>query len=177
MMKLARLVICLAFLSGLTVAQEKEMVLPPLSQVGTAVEDLDRAIEYYEDLLGIGPFVVFDFVPDQHWCEGRPCPVQLRIGMAEIAPGVQLELVEPIAGDAPHRWFLDEHGEGLQHIGYEVENYDEWIEYFISKGISPIPLQNAVFNLGDGPRRAAYLKTDIVGGVVIELIEVFPTTD
>ena len=155
-------------------AQDNEMVLPPLSQVGTVVEDLDRAIAYYEDVLGIGPFVVFDFIPERHWCDGRPCPVELRIGIAEIAPGVALEIVEPVAGDAPHQRFLDEYGEGLQHIGYEVENYDEWMDYFVSKGINPIPLQNAEFNLGDGLRRAAYLKTDVIGGVVIELIEVLP---
>jgi len=165
----------LAFTSAY--AQEDEMVLPPMSQVGTVVADLDAAMAYYEDILGIGPFTVFDFIPEHHWCEGRPCPVELRIGIAELAPGVALELVEPVAGDAPHQWFLDEYGEGLQHIGYEVENYDEWLDHFVSKGIDPIPLQNAEFNLGDGLRRAAYLKTDVVGGVVIELIEILPAVE
>lgn len=163
--------------AGPVLAQDERMVLPPLSQVGVVVEDLDRAIAYYEDTLGIGPFSIVEFVPDRHWCEGKPCPIKLLLGFAELAPGVQLEMVQPVEGDAPTQWFLDEYGEGMQHLGYEVENYDEWIEYLISKGIDPIPLQNAEFNFGDGQRRAAYMKTDVIGGVVIEIIEVFPASE
>ena len=74
-------------------------------------------------------------------------------------------------GDAPHQQFLDTYGEGMQHLGFVIDNYDEWMEHMKNKGIDPVPLQNAVIPDGEGTRRAAYMKTDVTGGVIFEFIE------
>jgi catechol 2,3-dioxygenase-like lactoylglutathione lyase family enzyme len=39
---------------------KKRLCLPDISQVGIVVRDMDRAIEYYENILGLGPFVRLD---------------------------------------------------------------------------------------------------------------------
>ena len=152
--------------------KETQMTLPPPAQVGVVVKNLDEAIAYYSETFGLGPFQKVSFVPAQHWVKGEPCPINLNIGMCPWGP-LQLELIEPIEGDAPHKWFLEEKGEGLQHLGFIVDNYDEWMAYFKEKGIDV--LMNAETDVeGMGHVRAAYMQSDAVGGVLFELIEVKP---
>src|SRR5690606_11888126 len=38
---------------------------------------------------------------------------------------VQLQLCQPGFEDSPQRRFLDEHGEGVYHLGFEAEDRDE----------------------------------------------------
>ena len=149
-----------------------KMVLPPPAQVGVVVKNLSQAIAYYSENFGLGPFQKVSFVPAQHWVKGKPCPIKLNIGMCPWGP-LQLELIEPVEGDAPHKWFLEEKGEGLQHLGFIVDNYDEWMAYFKEKGIGV--LMNAEADVeGMGHVRAAYMQSDAVGGILFELIEVKP---
>ena len=134
--------------------------------------DLEKAMSYYSKMFGLGPFQIVDFTPAQHWVQGKPCPIRLKIGMCAWGP-VQLELIEPVEGDAPHKWFLDEKGEGMQHLGFIVENYDEWMQYLKENGIGV--LMNAETDVeGMGHVRAAYVQSDSTGGVLFELIEVRP---
>jgi methylmalonyl-CoA/ethylmalonyl-CoA epimerase len=151
---------------------QKQMVLPPPAQIGVVVRDLGKAIEYYSNTFGLGPFQTIEFAPARHWVKGKPTPIRLKIGMCQWGP-LMLELIEPAEGDAPHRWFLEGRGEGMQHIGFIVNNYDEWLGYLGEKGIDV--LMNAETDVeGMGHIRAAYLTSDRVGGVLFELIEVTP---
>ena len=86
---------------------------------------------------------------------------------------LQLELIEPVEGDAPHKWFLEEKGEGIQHLGFIVDNCDEWLAYLKEKAIDV--LMNAETDVeGMGHVRSAYMQSDLVAGVLFELIEVTP---
>ncbi len=150
----------------------KQMVLPPPAQVGVVVKNLDQAIDYYTKTFGVGPFQTIEFAPAQHWVKGKPTPIRLNIGMCQWGP-LQLELIEPLEGDAPHKWFLEKKGEGMQHLGFIVDNYDEWLDYLRGKG--PNILMNAETDVeGMGHIRAAYLESDGIGGVLFELIEIRP---
>jgi methylmalonyl-CoA/ethylmalonyl-CoA epimerase len=112
--------------------KEERMVLPPPAQVGVMFKKLDEAIAYYSETFGLGPFQTVAFVPAQHWLKGEPCPIKLNIGMCPWGT-LQFELIEPVEGDAPHKWFLQKNGEGLQHLGFIVDNYDEWLAYLKKK--------------------------------------------
>jgi methylmalonyl-CoA/ethylmalonyl-CoA epimerase len=150
----------------------KQMVLPPPAQIGVVVKDLGKAIEYYSHTFGLGPFQTIEFAPAQHWVKGKPTPIRLKIGMCQWGP-LTLELIEPVEGDAPHRWFLEDRGEGMQHLGFVVENYDEWLRHLKQEEIGV--LMNAETDVeGMGHIRAAYLTSDRIGGVLFELIEVTP---
>ncbi len=150
----------------------KKMVLPPPAQVGVVVRDLDVAIDYYTKTFGLGPFQTIEFAPAQHWVKGRPTPIRLKIAMCEWGP-LMLELIEPVEGDAPHKWFLEKEGEGMQHLGFIVDNYDEWLDYLRENHIDV--LMNAETDVeGMGHIRAAYMESDRVGGVLFELIEIRP---
>jgi catechol 2,3-dioxygenase-like lactoylglutathione lyase family enzyme len=152
--------------------KENRWILPPPSQVGVVVRDLGKAIDYYSRTFGLGPFQTVEFAPAKHWVKGKPTPIRLNIGMCQWGP-LTLELIEPVEGDAPHKWFLEEKGEGLQHLGFIVDNYDEWLRYLKEKGIQV--LMNAETDVeGMGHVRAAYMESDSIGGVLFELIEVKP---
>lgn len=149
-----------------------KMVLPPPAQVGVVVKNLSEAIDYYTRTFGLGPFQTLEFAPAQHWVNGKPTPIRLKIGLCQWGP-LTLELIEPLEGDAPHKWFLEEKGEGMQHLGFIVENYDEWLSYLKREGIDV--LMNAETDVeGMGHVRAAYIQSDRVVGVLFELIEVKP---
>lgn len=150
----------------------KQMVLPPPSQIGVVVKDLEEAIGYYTRVFGLGPFQTMEFAPALHWVKREPCPIRLNIGICQWG-ALMLELIEPLEGDAPHAWFLKEKGEGMQHLGFVVDNYDEWLNYLAEKGIDV--LMNAETEVeGMGHVRAAYMQSDITGGVLFELIEITP---
>ena len=149
-----------------------QMTLPPPAQVGVVVKNLSEAIDFYTRTFGLGPFQTLEFAPAQHWVNGKPTPIRLKIGLCQWGP-LTLELIEPLEGDAPHKWFLEEKGEGMQHLGFIVENYDEWLSYLKREGIDV--LMNAETDVeGMGHVRAAYIQSDRVGGVLFELIEVKP---
>lgn len=150
--------------------KKDQMVLPAPAQVGVVVRNLNDAIDYYSRTFGLGPFQTIEFAPAQHWVKGKPTPIRLNIGMCQWG-NLQLELIEPVEGDAPHKWFLDEKGEGMQHLGFIVDNFDEWIAYLKEKDIGV--LMNAETEVeGMGHVRAAYMESDRVGGVLFELVEI-----
>jgi methylmalonyl-CoA/ethylmalonyl-CoA epimerase len=47
----------------------------------------------------------------------------------------RLELIEPLDDRCVYAEFLKEHGEGLHHVGFTVDNYDEATAFFQGKGI------------------------------------------
>ncbi len=152
--------------------EKQGLALPAIGQVGIVVKDIKKATEYYSNVFGIGPFTIFEFSPEKHWLKGKPMPIKLNIAIAQMGP-VMLELIQPVEGDAPHKWFLEEKGEGLQHLGFIVDNYDEWLHYLKENGIDV--LMNAETNIeGMGHIRAAYVESNRIGGVLFELIEITP---
>jgi len=152
--------------------KQRQMVLPPPAQIGVVVKDLRKAIEYYLQTFGLGPFQTVEFAPAKHWLRGIPTPIRLNIGLCQWGP-LQLELIEVVEGDIPHKWFLEGRGEGMQHLGFIVDNYDEWLGYLKDRGIEV--LMNAETDVeGMGHVRAAYLQSDRVGGVLFEIIEITP---
>ncbi|MFH1138340.1 MAG: VOC family protein [Pseudomonadota bacterium] len=146
--------------------------LPALGQVGIVVKDLDRAVSHYRDVFGLGPFQIFEFAPEKHWLKGKPLPIKLKIALAAMG-SVHLELIQPLEGDAPHRWFLDKNGEGVQHLGFYIEDYDGWLDHLKKHGIGVL-MAAETFVEGMGDVRAAYVESDDPGGVLFELIEVTP---
>jgi hypothetical protein len=48
--------------------------LPPATQLGVIVRDMEKAVEYYSKAFGIGPFApITDLKPDKGWYMGVVC--------------------------------------------------------------------------------------------------------
>lgn len=78
--------------------------------VGIAVRDLEQALAFYRDVLGL-PIHKIAEAPDQ----GVKAAL-LRVGHSEI------ELLEPLSPTSPVGRFLERKGEGLHHVCFETDD-------------------------------------------------------
>ena len=148
---------------------KKKLGLPPVSQIGVVVRNMDKAVEYYSKLLGIGPFTVYEFVPQNHWFMEEPSYLKFRMGKAMLGD-IELELIQPVKGKSFHREFLKTHGEGVQHLGFNVPNYDEMFEKFKAAGFKPAMRAETYVETYKGYLRACYFDTRRIGGIMFEII-------
>ena len=136
-----------------------------LHHIGVVVKDLEKAIEHFTSL-GIGPFE-FPKPPSsrtkmQIW--GKPPDYKLKGGIAKVGQ-VKIELLQPIEGESQFSEFLEKRGEGVQHLGFVVDDIEEEVSKFTSKGVK-------VLTGGKWPGGGfVHLETDDVGGIIIELMQ------
>lgn len=147
----------------------KKIGLPPPSQVGVVVKDVEKAAEFYSSTLGLGPFTIYEFVPEKHWYMEEPSHVKFKMGKA-MWGHLELELLQPLEGRSLHEEFLRTHGEGLQHLGINVRDYDEVFSKMIAQGFQPLMRAETYVETYKGYLRACYFDTRSVGGVILEII-------
>jgi len=143
--------------------------LPPVSQIGVVVRDIDTAVNYYSSMFGLGPFTVYEFVPEKHWYMEEPSHLKLKMGKA-MWGDIEWELLQPLEGKSIHKEFLESYGEGLQHLGFNVPNYDEMFAKFKKAGFTPLMRAETYVDTYKGYLRACYFDTRRVGGVIFEII-------
>jgi methylmalonyl-CoA/ethylmalonyl-CoA epimerase len=137
-----------------------------LIHIGVVVRDMKKAIERLA-VLGIGPFQPRILPPDaRETYRGKPFIPSRRVVIQITQIGnVELELIQPIDGESPHQEFLEQRGEGVQHLGFLVENLQEDVEHLTADGSSI--LLTSQFKGGGG---VAYLDLD-AAGLIVELVQ------
>jgi methylmalonyl-CoA/ethylmalonyl-CoA epimerase len=138
-----------------------ELGLPPIDQVSYVVEDMDRALERFEPLFG--PFQVMEFTLEGTRYRGRSADVTLKLGFGRSG-AIEIELIEVVAGESPHKEFLEKHGEGQHHVRCVVPDLDPVLERAARHGFENIWSHEFP---GNGIR-FVYLERD---GIVLELLE------
>ena len=149
----------------------KGLNLGQAAQVGCVVKDLATTIKNYEDVLGIGPFTTFDFRPEKSFIKGRAPDLYLKIGIAQLTPALSLELIEVVTGEPYHRDFLESQGEGVQHLGFLTDEYDQVLTRAEKMGVEVLMWAETDV-AGMGHVRGAYLDTCDLIGTLVEIIEV-----
>ena len=139
-------------------------------QVGVVVKDLDKTMEHLTSL-GLGPFKVLTVYHPSATVKGKKVSYQVRLALSQQGP-VQLELIEYQKGETIQKDFLDERGEGLHHIKFNVQDLDKTLDAFGKKGIEV--LQQDRFVGGGG---LAYMATDKIGGMIMEVVQPPPDYD
>jgi catechol 2,3-dioxygenase-like lactoylglutathione lyase family enzyme len=146
--------------------EKNKVVESPFSrliQVGVVVKDLDKAVQRLSSL-GIGPFTPMILPPEaEQWFRGKPLNAKFKISGARLGE-IVLELIQPIEGESPHQEFLDNKGEGIQHIAFAVDDLDREVTKLTKQGV------NVLLNANLPDVRVAYLDLG-VGGLIIELIQ------
>lgn len=142
---------------------KQQLELPEVSQIGVVVEDLDRAVAFYQSTFGLGPFRIQEAEAPNVWDRGEEKRIKARLGFAMLGQ-VELELIHILEGDSVHIEFLREHGEGLHHLGFKVKDFQAKLEQAKAMGFE-------VLQMGPFGRFYAYLDTRRCGGVIVELIE------
>lgn len=88
------------------------------------VRDLDKAVKFYESI-GIGPWI--DYPPLDEFTELKMPDERgfkaIKFKYVQLGP-VQLQLGQSDEGDTPQKRFLEEHGEGVFHIGFVLDDVD-----------------------------------------------------
>ena len=135
-----------------------------LDHVGIAVADLDAAIAWYHDHLGM--IVLHEEVNDDQGIR----EAMLSVRGAPVG-SAQVQLMAPIDDSSPIAKFLDKRGAGLQQLAYRVSNIDRLTKRLDAQGIRL---------LYDAPRRGTansrinFIHPKDAGGVLIELVEPAP---
>lgn len=98
-------------------------MIEKIHHVGIAVHNLDEALKFYRDVLGLHVHASAE-VPDQ----GVKAAL-LTIGDSEI------ELLEPLSPESAVGKFLQRKGEGLHHICFQTPDVDAELEALKGKGV------------------------------------------
>lgn len=143
--------------------------LPPVTQIGIVVPDLEQTIVYYRETFRIGPFLRLpDFQKlgyDETSYKGEPEKFNSTFAFFRLGP-IEIEIIQPLYGRSIYRDFLEAGRQGLHHLGFDVYgDFDQRLAAYADMGIG-------VLMSGRGPKRAfAYLDTEKIGGVIVELID------
>ena len=136
-------------------------------QVGIIVRDIETKARAWSEILGLPmPNIIITDTMDKTQAEYHSEPTPARAKLAFFHMGqLDVELIEPI--DAPSTWKdqLDQHGDSLHHIAFEIKGMQEKISYLDSKGIPLV--QRGEYTGG----RYAYLDGIAQLGTVLELLE------
>jgi len=137
-----------------------------LIHIGVVVRDMDKAVKRLT-ALGIGPFKPRNLPADaRETYRGKPFVPSKRVSIQTTQIGnMELELIQPIDGESPHQEFLDAKGEGIQHLGFIVDNLEKEVKHLTGRG-SDI-LLTSQFKGGGG---VTYLDLD-AAGLVVELVQ------
>jgi methylmalonyl-CoA/ethylmalonyl-CoA epimerase len=140
-----------------------------LHHVGVVVKDMDAAIAQME-ALGFGPFkfdnehrtFAIDFKGELH---GEPAEWTTLISNGMMGD-VELELLEPVAGNQALKETLDAQGEGLHHIGWITTDLQADMEKAKAAG-AKIWTSSIV----PGQPGFCYFENSPIGNLAIELRE------
>ena len=142
-----------------------------VAQIAFVVRDLDRTVESYHRLFGIGPWHFYTYgkplVP-RMTRHGAPADYTMRIALSYFGD-MRVELIEHVAGDTVYEEFIKRHGYGIQHLGVLVEDMQEAIAHAEAAGIRMV--QDGAGFGPDGDGHYAYLDTEDAIGTTLELIQ------
>lgn len=142
---------------------KQQLQLPDVGQIGVVVEDLDRAVAFFQSAFGLGPFRIQELEAPNVWDRGEEKHIKARLGFLTMGQ-VEIEFIHIVEGDSVHLEFLREHGEGLHHLGFRVKDFGPKLEQAKAMGFE-------VLQTGPLGRVYAYLDTRQCGGIIVELIE------
>lgn len=142
-------------------------------QVGMITADIEKAKKKWAAFLGVEE-------PEARWCGdyavckteymGQPAPeANSKLAFFDL-PNIQLELIEPNQARSTWRDYLEKHGEGVHHYGYQVKDIYAGIEKMKAAGY---PLAQFGF-YGDASGAYAYFDCTKDLGCFIELLCSFP---
>jgi methylmalonyl-CoA/ethylmalonyl-CoA epimerase len=143
-----------------------------INQIALVVEDIDASIRQYQQKLGYGPWIgyIYDLNTLQYLVyRGKPSQAKWKFVMTDVGI-LNFELIQPMSkGDDIFSEFIANHGYGLHHIGYKVDNAQKIIGQAKEYGIGVLQ-EGRGFGL-DGDGHFAYLDTFGILGFIIELRE------
>ena len=131
------------------------MKIRRVNHLGIIVEDLDEAVRSFTERLGL----TLDHI--------EPYGDELQIAFLPCGDTL-VELIEPRTGAGSNADYLKQHGPGIQHVAFEVEDLEAALSELAERGVKPLgdaPMPGA------GGTRIAFLEPQAFGGILVELCE------
>lgn len=129
-----------------------------IDHIAIVVQDIEHALLFYRDTLGIIPSEIKD-VPTE----------QVRIAFLPMGgpDGSQIELVQPTTPDSGVARYLERRGEGLHHVCLEVDDIDAALAEMQARGAPVLDTTPRVAAEG----RAIFIHPKATNGVLVELLQ------
>lgn len=127
-----------------------------INHVAIVVENIESALEFWQDQLGLELDHVED-VPSQ----------ASKVAFLPVGEG-EVELVQPTDPDTGLAKYLEKKGEGMHHLCLEVDHLESVLKTLKKKGVrlineEPLDLPG---------RRMAFIHPKSANGVLVELYEI-----
>ena len=141
-----------------------------VAQVGFIVKDVEETKKKWAAFLGVEvppTQPIGDYAVTQTKFQGEPAPeAYCWMAFFDVGPGLQLELIQP--NDQPSTWriFLEEHGEGIHHVAFQVKDSAACVARAEEAGLKLV--QKGVY--GDGSGEYNYLDAPELK-CIVELLE------
>ncbi|MGB6866037.1 MAG: VOC family protein [Candidatus Aminicenantaceae bacterium] len=140
-----------------------------VTQIGVVVHDIENASQAYAVFLGIDKpqWVLTDNVDKAHTVfKGDSTEARAKLAFFELG-NITIELIEPVGGPSTWQEFLENKGEGIHHIAFEIKDMDKKIDLLTAGGITL--LQKGDYEGG----RYCYMDGVSKLGLILELLENF----
>ncbi|MBP3656200.1 MAG: VOC family protein [Clostridia bacterium] len=144
-----------------------------VTQVGIIVRDIEVTKRKYAALLGVEPPAcvdggLYEVTGTQY--RGEPAPyANCLMAFFDAGPNMQIELIQPNGEKSTWQDHLDQHGEGVHHIAFKIQDMDGTIRTLETAGMPCT--QRGRYNDGSGE----YAYIDATGDLkcFIELLHSF----
>lgn len=130
-------------------------MLMKLDHVGIAVKSLDSALGVYRNLM--------DFQEKRTEVASQ----KVRVALVPIGD-IYLELMEPTSPDSTVAKFLEDRGEGLHHIAFEVDDIEAVMKMYKAKGLRFLYERPAEGKFGS---KVNFIHPKDTGRVLVELTQ------
>ena len=137
--------------------------------IAVIVRDVEKAAEEWAALFGmeVPQWSLID-PPEKSNAQYRGKPTEARLKTAFLSfDNLRVELMEPVGGPSTWMDFLQNQGEGVHHIAFEIKGMDDYIAKLDKQGIPLI--QRGEWTVYTGGTYA-YFDTPQLG-VILELVE------
>ncbi len=146
---------------------EQTLGTTTVTQVGIVVHDIEAKARAWAEVLGlpVPDIMITDtYQRAQTEYNGEPSDARAKLAFFDLGQ-VSLELIEPV--DKPSTWRdqLDEHGDSLHHIAFEIKGMPARVAYLEAKGLRLV--QRGEYRGG----RYAYVDGSAQLGAILELLE------
>jgi hypothetical protein len=145
-------------------------VFGEIRQIGYVVQDIESAMRYWIDVLGVGPFYYSERVKLQNVkYRGKLSPIEMSSALANSG-FLQVELIQQ-HNDAPSMYldFLRAGREGLHHVAYWTKTFDADMKRLTAAGYEP---GQEGWAHGPDCRFVYFLNESSHPGTVVELSEI-----
>lgn len=151
--------------------QQPPFPLKGIAQICMIVPDLDKAMENYWKVFGVGPWHVYTYgkpLVKRMTRHGKPAEYRMKVGLANIGD-MRIELIQPLEGDTVYSEFVAKHGYGVHHLGILTDNMHRDLEKARAAGMA-MTQDGAGFG-PDDDGHYAYLDSEGLITTTLELIE------